>query len=250
MKKELKLIPQTYFAEIFQQNQFKFAFVKEGNTTYTQQHGLVLCRDFLLDVLFAEESKKTFKIYNFAWNPNKTRIDRDRTKLVINFPNKTYITTLKANLHLLHAFEKVNNLRPTRIITYKNSTNITVIGSAQYLRKAWALSFYTFLLKAFSISDTLENLSGTESGYVSQVTISKLNFLMQNFRELLSIKGSVCGVDTFEEGIGQNGKDLYRHNNSGFVSVLTNKTINSYSNNFESMWTKHRSSMVGHKEQT
>lgn len=220
MKKELIAISEGNFAEIFQENQIKFAFISETRDSFKQQHGLVLCRDFLLDILHAEETKTSFEIWGFKWDPTKKQIDRDKTKLLITFPNSSYLETLEKNLHLLHAFEKQNKLLKTKIIKYSDKRAV-IIGSRQYLKKSWALSFYTFLLKAYSITEHLDELTGSEKTYVYRCGIPAINKLKLLFKYLLKQKTSVSGV--------KSTSDIVVHDSAGFVSVLTGNSANANS---------------------
>jgi hypothetical protein len=207
-----KFIPpkETYFAEIFQSHVIKFAFVTETPTTYEAQHGLVNCRDFLADVLHAEDMGKVFKIYNFSWDPERTKVDRDATKLVMVFNTSEQLTELKKNLHMLHAYEKSWKLRKTRIITI-SKTKAIIIGSRFYLKKGFAISLYTFLLKAFSISDSLETLTGNEKEYYESCG-TNFNKLLTNLRKVLALNTNVAGVDIYHDS-------SITHNYAGFVAV-------------------------------
>ena len=223
MKYTLETLPDSYFAEIFQENKTKFAFVKqETRTHFTQQHGLVNCRDFMSDVLYSEEINEYINIYSFQWDPETQKIDRDATKFMVRFQNEGNYTELKKNLPLIHTFEKKNNLKPTKILHIDPTTAI-IIGSPMYLRKGWALSFYTWLIKAYTINSDFNELTGNEGKYYREANKKgKLNKLMSNFRKLLRVKGNTTGIKETE--------DIYVHHNyAGFVSVCTNASINKYS---------------------
>lgn len=58
--------------EISQFKTVKFSFVNKKENTLTEIIANVLCRDFLGDVLLAEENKKPFEIYRFRYNPETT----------------------------------------------------------------------------------------------------------------------------------------------------------------------------------
>lgn len=217
--KKLIPFPQTSFAEIFQSNIIKFAFVKETPTEFVQQHGLVNCRDFLADVLHAEDIKQKFTIYKFSWDPKKEKVDRDATKLLMSFHTQDQLKTLKRNLHQLHAYEKQWKLRKTKIITISNKEAI-IIGSRFYLKKGFGISLYTFLLKAFAIADSMQTLTGNEREYLVRCD-GYFQKLLANFRKVLAYKASVCGVTD---------DSLYNiHNYAGFVGVCAHPSYQAHS---------------------
>jgi len=218
MKKEFIPFPSTKFAEIFQNHQIKFAFVQETPTAYTQLHGSVNCRDFLADVLHAEDIKEYFAIYGFSWNPEKKQIDRDATKLVMHFETSEQLEELKKNLHILHEWESRWKLRKTKILTVDEKTAI-IKGSSFYLRKGFAISLYTYLLKCYSLTDNFANLTGNELNYYTQCG-SNFEKLLINFRKVLARKGSICGVS--------NGSDSTIHNYAGFVAVCCHPSYQIY----------------------
>lgn len=230
-------------AEIFQKNLIKFAFVKETPDHYEQQHSMVLCRDFLLDVLFAEDQKTPFQIYKFLWDPEEQQIDRDATKLYVTFANTGQLRVLQKNLHIIHTFEKENHLKRTQIKVQEDKKSAVIIASSLYLKKSWALSFYTFLLKVFAIGDSFEEATSVEGDYVSNVGVDKIIFLMENFREMLKQKSTtVSGVNATEP-------DYIIHDNAGWVALCTGKCYNKLSKNFSKLW-EGRKEWVGHNEES
>lgn len=229
-------------AEIFQSNVIKFAFVKETPTAFKQQHSLVLCRDFLLDVLFAEDQNKPFAIYKFSWDPHEQKIDRDATKLYLTFANTTQLLRLKKNLKIIHAFEKENHLKRTQIKVQEDEKSAVIIASPLYLKRSWALSFYTFLLKIYAIGDSFKDATSVEKEYVKNVGIKKIQFLMKNFRTMLKQKApSVSGVEP-------NEPDSIIHDCAGWVAVCTGKSFNRLASKFRELW-EDRDVEVGHNEE-
>lgn len=222
------LVDTDNFAEIFQQNKTKFAFVKEtAPREYKQQHGLVQCRDFLNDVLTAEADKETFSIYSFSWNPKKNLIDRDATKLYIKLPTSLEKDNLIANLSALHEIEKTNKLKRTRVYSISDH-EVVVIGSSFWLKKCWAISLYTFILKCLTMSNDFSNLTSNEQEYLSRCG-GNFHKLLKNIRTVLKAKGSVHGVKGAKENT------VYKHNYSGFVAVCSNGGMNIYNVTLEEL---------------
>lgn len=226
MKKQFIKYPDTHFNEIFQSNVIKFAFVKETATEYIQQHGNVNCRDFLADVLHAEYMKQRFSIYKFTWDPEVDLIDRDATKLVMTFQTDQQLQELKKNLHKLHDLEVYWKLRKTKILTVNKKTAI-IIGSRFYLKKGFAISFYTFLLKAFALAPSFEDLTGNEAHYYTSCG-SNFDKLIKNFRKVLAYKTTVSGLEVHEP-------DHVIHNYAGFVAVCNHPTYQKHGRYLESL---------------
>jgi len=227
MKKEFIPFEQLIaFAEIFQNNEIQFAFVKETPLEYEQQHGKVNCRDFLADILHAESINNRFSIYNFSWNPKKNKIDRDATKLVVFFKTASQLQELKRNLPLLHAWETKWKLRKTKILTVDAKTAI-IIGSRFYLKKGFAISLYTYLLKAYALSSNFGTLTGNELKYYQDCGNNFFK-LLENFRKVLAYKTPVSGIHS-------SYSDSIKHNYAGFVSVCAHASYQTHGEYLESL---------------
>ena len=226
MKVNLNKIYNNEFAEIFQQNKTKFAFAKQTSPKeYKQQHGLVKCRDFLCDVLQAEEQNAPFAIYNFSWDPKIDRIDRDSIKLYIKFESAEEKKTLKRNLSTLHTIEKNQKLKRTRVLDVSN-TEAIIIGSSLWLKKGWAISLYTFILKCLTVSYDFTELPRNEQCYLEDAG-NNFYKLIRNIRKMLRIKGNVSGVN--------DGSPSMIHNYAGFVSVCSGNNYNHYSKHLDKL---------------
>jgi len=226
MKKQFIPYKTTHFNEIFQSNVIKFAFVKEIPDAYVQQHGSVNCRDFLADVLHAESLNQYFSLYKFSWNPEVDKIDRDATKLVVSFQLNSQLENLKKNLPELHKLETAWRLRKTKILTIDSKTAI-IVGSRFYLKKGFAISLYTFLLKAFAIAPKFEELTGNEANYYNSCG-SNFDKLIKNFRKVLAYKTTVSGVI-------DDKPDHVVHNYAGFVAVCCNPAYQTHGRFLESL---------------
>lgn len=226
MKKHFIPYEKTHFSEIFQSNIIKFAFVKETPDAYVQQHGSVNCRDFLADVLHAESLNQYFSIYNFSWNPEVDKIDRDATKLVVSFQLDSQLENLKKNLPELHKLETAWRLRKTKILTIDSKTAI-IVGSRFYLKKGFAISLYTFLLKAFAITSRFKELTGNEANYYASCG-SSFDKLIKNFRKVLAYKTTVSGLEDYQP-------DHIIHNYAGFVAVCTYPAYQTHARFLESL---------------
>lgn len=151
----MKLIPakpQSY-SEIYQTKNIKFAFCNRVGNTLHQLFDWVLCRDFLNDVLIAEQTKQKVLHYSFEYDPKKQKIDRHCTHLLLKFRDEQDITNFKSNLRLLRKIEKNNYLITTRLQHVQD--NIYLVETDKFWQvSTFSLHLYAFLIKAFSYSYT------------------------------------------------------------------------------------------------
>lgn len=211
-------------AEIGQTLEIRMAYVhKESDGSYTQLHDSVKCRDFLGDVLFAEEQNKSVSIYGFNYKPTKTRkIDRDRLRLMLDFKgNMDTVKYFTQNVNIIREIEKSHKLIQTRIYVSSLTKDKLIIEASPFWQKSiFNMSLYTFILKAMGYNyknnsqwfDELQSMSGVDASYAKQIQ-SMWKFYVQNLKKINYRIPSVTGYT--------NSKTVYIslvHNNSGFVS--------------------------------
>jgi hypothetical protein len=138
--------------EEFQQHEVQFAYVKPWGNKYIAQHPLVICRDFLTDIIWAQKHRAKFQIYGFKWSYKK---NWNPEFLYISFPTEQAAELFKTNLQELQALEIRNFIEKT-IIVWEQERSFILKFSRQWTRQLWAFSFYTFLLKLISMT-TLNN---------------------------------------------------------------------------------------------
>lgn len=163
-------------AEIGQQLNIRVAFVvqrKDGH--YTNAHPFVKCRDFLGDTLYALETKQSFSIYGFKFNPKVQSIYSKYTRFVWEFPNKEAFINFKTQLHRVNDYEKVNKLRKTTfkiVKTDKKKIYVITTGSNFWKKSVFNISLYTFLLKSlgYKLDPQLSLLAAIEQTTVQYTT--------------------------------------------------------------------------------
>src|SRR3989304_2837017 len=87
---------------------------KEINTV-TDVFFPVLCRDFFGDCLYAEATPCKTHIYGFSYDPEIKKIDRDKTRLTVEFPSKEVKEIFNSNLSILYSIENQNKLMETHV---------------------------------------------------------------------------------------------------------------------------------------
>lgn len=194
--------------------------LKEGE--FERLHVTVKCRDYFGDILQSEFTNDGFKMYGFTTEPESYRIDRDATRLYINFPDKEIAHLFKQNFHILETIEKENGL--VQSVWFDVSENEIIIESdSLWLSSIFSNSLYTFLLKClcYQYMDnnwikalTKENWTGSEVEYAKRITEPKLTRVLKNLKPLLV---PLCNPSGWH---GSSVSEDKVHNNSGFYTIL------------------------------
>lgn len=224
-------IPQNHLAELMQALEIRMAFArKETNGSYTQLHDSVKCRDFLGDVLHAEQSKQKINIYGFTYDGTTNKIDRDKTRLLLFFPNTESANSFVKNSSIVHNIEKTNKLLRTKLYKTKDPLVYVLESSPFWLRSVVGISLYTYLLKCMgydynkienwfeevqqkTYKDQWDNVNPVPEALYAKST-------QQYFKKLTTlIKPLTRNLKTVH---GTKSDKIHNiHNYSGFVSVCT-----------------------------
>lgn len=220
------LIPYPDTPNLIELSQFKtvkFSFVNKKENTLTEIIANVLCRDFLGDVLIAEERKEPFEIYRFRYNPNTTKIDRDKTRLSIHILDEEEQENLFNNLSILNMIEESLGQDKTQIFTTDKNNIFFIEGSNWWLQTTIHLSFYTFLIKCLLYKynnltfwkEELKKIHSNEANYMRSLYPVYDKFI--SFLTTLKNTHKVSGWDNI---------DLETlHNYSGFFSIVAPETV-------------------------
>lgn len=235
MKYILEKTPIKEYNEIGQQKKIRFAFCNKKGSTLIPIFHYVYCRDFLSDVLYAEECNIKVDKYYFEYNPAKNKIDRDKTRLLLNFIVDKEASFLLQNLNILNKLEKNNRFACTTV--RKVTDNIYLVeGSNMWMNSTFSLHLYTFLLKAMCYeyqdnSKWLEELKkeNTNEGNYACSFIPQFETIISKHLKSLFNKGtSVHGYHedyTYVTYIHDNGgvQTLFRIGANNFVSTKGNE---------------------------
>lgn len=193
---------QVSYNEIYQQKSIKMSFLnKKEDDSYRQMFYRVDCRDFLSDVLYAEQLQETVSQYNFTYTPSEQQIDRDKTRLLLQFKNEVDKKLFLDNICILHEIEQKNRLVRTKAIPVPDKNELIVEGSTFWLKATFSLHLYTYLLKVicFEYEDTLSwqyeimTFDSNESYYMRQITPKKFSLLVNNLRMIFKAHSTVHG---------------------------------------------------------
>jgi len=228
----MKFIPASKrnYSEIYQQKHITFSFcnkTKEGKEiVLTQMFHWVQCRDFLSDVLFAEETKEKIDKYSFIYDPAKQKIDRDKTRLLVKFKFDKDVKNFLTNIHILHDIEASNRYGLTKFTLVKNKIFL-IEGSKMWQNTTFSLSLYTFLLKvlgyefekasAFSVVNWLKEIKekATNEGQYARQFISEFEeILYTKLKQLFSKPTTVHGYEPNYSYV------TYVHDNGGVLSLF------------------------------
>ena len=215
----LKLIraKKKEYSEIAQQKKVLFSFVNRKKEELHEMFYPVNCRDFLNDVLVAEESKEKVAIYGFRYNPHEQVLDRKATRFLITCDAEDRDTIID-NIGLLWDIEKTNNIK--RTIFYGVEGELYIEASPIWLQSTFGISLYTFLIKALAYQyndyntwiEELAKQDTNEGKYVSP-NVKEFKLLLLNIKKVILHKKTVSG---YSKDYGYR----YIHNNSGLVTLL------------------------------
>lgn len=221
----------------------QFSFLSENNV---QCHPLVLCKDYLHDVLYSTFSKRHITIYGFTYGPEYIRIDKKQIKLLIVFPNKYKKEDIEnhslAALNLLHHYENLGEFIGRTTITTADIYNskdeksdlngVVFKGPAEWLTVPALISLYTMLIRLgaknfkFSTSKELQKTISTfikrkepdnDRGYLEKV-FPYLSTVIKHRKRLFQLneEGFFKEYETTELNIN------HIHNYRGILSLCCN----------------------------
>lgn len=210
------------YNEIPQNVDIRFSFVKKlDDDVYEELFYPVRCRDFLNDVLVAEEQKKEIDVYDFTYDPMVQKIDRDKTRIAMYYGDENK-KVIEKNLAILNEIEEQNNLEKTTLTLFEGKNVFLVEGDKFWIRATALISFYSYILRILSykikghwVDSMLNSFIGSNDGKYIHSIYKNLPIFLAKFKEVFSKElPSVTGYEVNEE-------DYYKlHNNSGIVSIL------------------------------
>lgn len=202
----------------------KLAFAHKEDFTVTELHPKCYCRDFLTDILIAEKLKYRVNKYGFNYDPEKTKIDLDKTRLLYTLSTQIQKESLYKNLHILNKIEKELNVSLTTIISTEDEYIFLIEGSNWWLQTTIHFSFYTFLLKCllykYTTKSWKEELAELEDTNEGRYMLKVLPYFYKILEFLTSPKDTddICGW----EGNRREDWDTLHHS-SGFLAMIAGK---------------------------
>lgn len=188
--KTVQIIPFDEHFSYSQEGQYHdvgFAYAHLEGEKAKQLCGYFVCRDFLGDALFAEEQGKQAKIYGFSWTPSKQKIDRDKTRLLLQFSSLEMKKAMEKNLSILHGVEKDNDFTLTTLTDSDKDSELLVEGDSNWQASVVLISLYSFLLKCLTydikkVEDIVEKYEDSNEANLAQNTLKKLPKILKNLR--------------------------------------------------------------------
>ena len=237
----MKIIPYkkgAKLAELLQDVKVKmsFASVSEDGESVKQLHEWVQCRDFLGDVVLANNSDETFSVYNFVTSKEKTPINKENTTLLIKFPSIALKNIFLENYKdILHVYEYGNGTALTEVIKTNRPTVLLVKADAFWQSRMFLISFYTYLIKVCSYKYIY---AGNWKGEIRGKGTNEANYynrterfwdkIFFQLKEIASVSSSPSGWNKLESM-----SPHAVHDQSGFVSLasfsMMYKGLNVYS---------------------
>ena len=224
----IKSKSDTSYSETPQQKNLRFSFANLDvkNNTVIEVFPPVRCRDFLGDCLYSEETKKYICIYGFRFDPQINKLDKDKTRFILEFPNLETLNLFLINNLLLNSIEEQNNIQKTTFSRIEDTILLSE-GDPFWMKAIFLISLYSFLFKVMCYNyinkdnwiETVSKQATNEGGYIRSVGPDRLAFFLQNLRSIID---PYFGVTGYESKI-----DVcvtYCHHNCGFVATLKNHT--------------------------
>jgi hypothetical protein len=216
-----------HLAEIGQTLNTRFAFVSVVDGVATNQMPFVKCRDFFGDVLLAEQTGKTQGIYGFSWNPKKQKLDKEKTRLAIQFVNTESKTAFIKNFkHYRKMLQDASNGISYGVVSDIKGTDLVVVSASKlWMRSVASISWFTYALKVLSYPtlsietdffNALSNLKynnnkAQEVGYYNEAKKSLHIFLAQHKKLTNKLQ--------YVHGYGTTKSIDVVHNSAGFKAV-------------------------------
>lgn len=243
----IKQAPAKAYIEINQSYSLRYTYLKHvGENNYVEFFYPVKCKDFLNDILYAEETQKPVYIYGLSYDPRVDKIDRDKTRLALHFPSLEAKKKTIENLSFLHKLEKENGLEPTVITECYEHHLIAMVEGDPYWQKAtYLISFYTSFLRWLGypliegqlVSQTIRNIMCTDNSHMmTYKCFDRMAFFEQNVRCLdnilndpemgvFSTRGPIIEIHTV-------------HNSGGILGTImeTKTPYSEYSHAFQNIY--------------
>lgn len=228
--KIIKPFTVNYLSQIMQQKktQYAHAVYNKEQDTITQVHQECLCRDFLGDVVVANQQGESYSIYGMKYDPEKdTKIDLNTTCMLVYFPTEEDVQAFDNNFKFLTVLEKSYGISESKVIQVDKLIRCT-ISDGWWQKELYRFSFYTFLLRCMAYKvDNLENLfdeivdkysNTNERGYIIGYNRAYFNKFVK-FLPVLKKHGlGVCYKSGTQWTLPND--IIYIHNYTGFVSYI------------------------------
>jgi len=218
---------------------FSWAKAVDENTV-EQLFKMVMCRDYLGDVLWVEEHERELSIYGFHWTPADPKLDKDKTRLLIQTQQETDFALIFRNLDILHNIEKKNKWNLTRLVPSKDNF-ILVEGDINWSSSIPLISLYSYLIKVctFEYKDTSDwlkelpkmkferSMNGTPLEVEYAMSWTGLDKILDHLDIFCDDKLTVTGRPREDPKI----ENYTIHGSSGIGSLLTRSEAPYHKNN-------------------
>lgn len=205
-KATIKTINETY-NELPQSFRVRFAWtIQTEPTVFKNQHGWIVCRDFLGDYVVGKMIDNSFNIYRFdATEGLPTNL------LALDFPAPKHLEIFLKQIKYIQSLENFNNTKQTEIL-FANEDQSVIKVPDFWMKSNVLLSLYTFLIKIFSYTekDPFENAPPVEGQYI-MATSKVLPDMLKNLSKLKF----PSFLDQWKDS--HTTAEIF-HNESGFVS--------------------------------
>ena len=220
---KLHSVKKKYYIEADQTKDIQLAFCNKIDDDLYMQFYWANCRDYFSDVLIAEEQNRRITMYDFSYDGTKSKIDRDKTRIIVKTNNEWDAANLEKNIIILHAIEESNGLEKT-IFTRIKKNRYLYEGDSFWLNTTFSLHIYTFLIKCmgYTFDDVAKWDVIMAAGYSTSTEGKYICSFIHNWKEILdkNLKQIFLNPTTCHGHHPVYDEDYYLHNNSGIYTLF------------------------------
>ena len=178
-------------------------------------HEPVMCKDFITDLFWAEETNQVAKIYGFHWRPKGKILLKEEHKMFM-YLKDTSLEDCGSNLqNFLNEFEIRMNI-PYSLVVPKDK-GLLITFNKRWRVKPYLISLFTLLLRVgltYNNDDLVDFLKGYNTPF-TRYSANDVDYIAKSLPKTLRL----LNQEEFEQEYSDYLTIGEIHNNSGIVSV-------------------------------
>lgn len=114
---------------------------------FRQLHPPVMCKDYIQDAFWSENTGKNAGVYGFYWTPGKMSITEDRYNFGLEFSDSKVAEQMDMIIALLHATEERLGFNPSVLYKTDDKMKFIVNVSKEWVAQPILISLLTLLFR-------------------------------------------------------------------------------------------------------
>lgn len=180
-----------------------------------QLHEPVMCKDFITDLFWAEETKQIAEIYHFKWEPNGEILLEEEHSIYMYLKGE-YLTKRGELLqNFLNEFEVKMNIPYSQV--KPDGKGLLITFNKKWRVKPYLISLFTLLLRvglSYNNEDLIDFLEGYEKPY-SAFSYNDVSYIKQSLSKIKRL----LNQEEFKQEYSDYLKIHDIHNYSGIVKI-------------------------------